>query len=614
MKRILFIILLVGITANLAAGEERVAIASPGGKVKASFFIEGGRLKYSMTLNGHPVLAPSPLGIVIDGNDLGEKVKIVAAATNSFEETYATRGVHATAVNHYNQLDIELMHTKSAQPWTLQIRAYDDGLAYRYLFVGRPDSQRKIHGEVSGWRFPDGSKVWLQPYRVQYENVYAKHDIETLAVSTEISPPVTVLLPQAGYALATEGNLVNYSGMSLKVTDKNLLSAQFKGDPEGWEQPGDIRSPWRLTVAVENLNELVNTDLITNVCPPVSELLQQADWIDPSVVAWQWWSAGAPKLEDQKWWIDKTAELGLEYYLIDDGWRFWETDDKGCWELLEGVVDYARSRNVNILIWTHNRYVTEPINRWALMTMAKRIGVKGFKLDFMDSESRDMINWYDDTLRDAARLQLMVNFHGACKPTGRSRHWPNEMTREGVRGLEHNMWGKLPARHYAALPFTRFVAGHADFTPITFDRLRARGTTFAFQVATAFIYTSPQLHLADRLDRYLESPALPLIKALKSTWDETIVLEGSEIGTLAAFARRSGSDWFAAAINAGRKTEYTLDLNFLPPGRFHAFIAKDDPQNQPQVLIEETEVSAADKKTIQLLQGGGFAAHFKAIP
>jgi alpha-glucosidase len=342
--------------------------------------------------------------------------------------------------------------------------------------------------------------------------------------------------------------------------------------------------------------------------------LRDADWIEPAVASWQWWSAGAPKLEDQKWWVDKTAEMGLKYYLIDDGWRSWKSPDKNPWELLEQVVEYARSRGVNILIWTDNRYVTEPVSRWAFMSMAKQTGVKGFKIDFMDSESRDMVNWYDQTLADAARLQMMVNFHGAFKPTGRSRTWPNEMTREGVRGLEYNKWDKLPLQHYASLPFTRFVAGHGDFTPVTFDPARVKGTTFAFQLATAIIYTSPQLHLADRLDRYLESPALPLIKALRSTWDKTLVLEGSRIGELAAFARQNGDDWMAAAINAGGKTAYTLDLGFLEEGRFNAFIVKDNAGKRPELVVEEVEVSAGDRITFELLEGGGFAAHFRRIP
>ncbi len=611
MKRILFTMLLALTAANLAAAQDKVDIASPGGNVAASFFMEDARLKYSIDLTGAPAVLPSPLGIIIDGNDLGDNAAIVSTSTDSFDETYPTRGVHSTAVNHYNQLNIELR--KGDQPWTLQVRAYDDGLAYRYLVPGRPDRQRKIQGEVSGWRFPDACAAWLQPYIVFYENVHSRYELADVPVNTQICLPVTVRLPTGQYCCATEADLVDYSGLSLKVTDKNLLTAQFNGDPKGWEQASDVCSPWRLTIAVENLNALVNTDLLTNLCPPPDEFLRDADWINPAVVAWQWWSVDAPKLEDQKWWVDKTAELGLRYYLIDDGWRFWKTDDKCCWELLQGVVDYARAKNVNILIWSDNRYVSDALNRWAFMSTAKRVGVKGFKFDFMNSESRDMVNWYEDTLRDAARLQLMVNFHGACKPTGRSRHWPNEMTREGIRGLEQNKWGKLPARHYAVLPFTRFIAGPADFTPITFDPVRVRGTTFAFQLATAFIYTSPQLHLADRLDRYLESPALPLIKALKSTWDQTIVLEGTQIGEFVAFARRSGRDWYVAAINAGPQIEYPLGLSFLPSGRFNAFLAKDNLQSSPELLTEEIQVTSADKLTVTIPQSGGFAVHFQPI-
>jgi alpha-glucosidase len=208
----------------------------------------------------------------------------------------------------------------------------------------------------------------------------------------------------------------------------------------------------------------------------------------------------------------------------------------------------------------------------------------------------------------------MVNFHGANKPTGESRTYPNEMTREAVRGLEFNKWSYLTRAHYAALPFTRMIAGHADFTPCTFNPEKTKGTTFTHQLATAVIYNSPVLHFADKPQRYFDSPAIEIIKKIPATWDRTIVLDDSRIGSLAAFARKKDNQWFIAVITAGKQNKnYKLKLPFLEPGKYKAVIATDVIKSPAAINVQAKTIDRSTTLDIKTNPGGGFVAYLKKI-
>jgi len=229
----------------------------------------------------------------------------------------------------------------------------------------------------------------------------------------------------------------------------------------------------------------------------------------------------------------------------------------------------------------------------------------------METESKDLIDFYEDILKEAAGFKLMVNFHGANKPTGESRTYPNEMTREGVRGLEWNKSSTLPRQFYATIPFTRYLAGHGDFTPCTFNPEFLKGTTFTMQLASVIMYTSPVMHWPDRPKLYFASPALEIIKKIPSTWDETIVLEGSKIGELAAFARRKGNEWFVAIINgSGEQRFYELDTSFLDKDLYKVIAAKDVINKSAEMNVETMMIKSGDTLPIQMNPGGGFVAHF----
>jgi alpha-glucosidase len=257
-------------------------------------------------------------------------------------------------------------------------------------------------------------------------------------------------------------------------------------------------------------------------------------------------------------------------------------------------------------MWKHSRDLQKAEARRAFFAQCRDLGVVGVKIDFLDHEAREVVDYYEAILRDAAEFHLMVDFHGANKPTGGDRTWPNELTREAIYGFEHRnagAWGP----HDATVPFTRYLAGPADFTPVVFGD-RRKETSWAHQIATAAIFTSPLLVYGGHPQTLLDNPGVEIIKSMPSVWDETIVLPGSEIGELAAFARRRGRDWFVAVVNGAGARTITIAPSFLGPGRYASLVVKDDPANAAAVRVARGRITAQDSITIELRDGGGFVA------
>jgi alpha-glucosidase len=428
--------------------------------------------------------------------------------------------------------------------------------------------------------------------------------------------PITFTLPGGGYALVTEANLLNYTDLGVQATADHSLRAYFHApsDRNGWTTDDAVVQPWRVTLLARDLNALVNSDLVRNLCPAASPELAKAKWIQPGRSSWQWWSSGDPRFEDQHQWVDWTKDLGFEYYLVDEGWRNWKADDKDNWACLREVCDYAKSRGVKIWIWVHSNEVPNAARRTNLLDHAVALGVVGVKIDFEPEANVRWVNWYDETLRDAAARKLMIDFHGANKPIGRERTWPNEMTRESIRGHEYHILRyrrTLPPQHDCTLPFTRYVIGPGDYTPTVFNPKELRGYTWSRELAQAIVFTSPFLCYADHPTNYLNNAALDVMRAIPSVWDETIVLPGSDIGKCAAFARRSGKTWFIGVINGPDATTLDLPLNFLGRGQYKMIQLGDAPDRDDAWQREEKSAKRGDVVHLALRRGGGCVIELK---
>ena len=299
--------------------------------------------------------------------------------------------------------------------------------------------------------------------------------------------------------------------------------------------------------------------------------------------------------------------MGFEYNVLEGFWTRWSDEE------LHDVVADARRYNVGLFLWVHSKKLRDPAARTEMFDRCKAAGAAGLKIDFFDHEHKEVIDLYQAILRETAEHHLLVNFHGANKPTGESRTWPNELTREAVRGMEASKLADR-ATHDATLPFTRYLAGPADYTPMLFSDRRGN-TTWTHQIATAVVFTSPLITFAAHPQKIVDHPACNLIKLIPASWDETLVLPLSEIGESAILARRTGDDWFVAAVNgaAGKKVE--LPLSFLKPGVDYSAMTARDVSSDPATLefSDRVTLTAAQKLAFDCAPGGGFVARLAPV-
>lgn len=430
----------------------------------------------------------------------------------------------------------------------LETRIYNHGFAYRYLVPQKGRS--RVQGESGSWSLPAGSTVWFQDNVFYYEGLHYARPLAQLG-TTRIGPPVTFQTPGKIYASITEAALYKYSGMSLQSDGKGSLHAAFINDPKGWMADDTIVSPWRVTTISDDLNGLVNADLVSQLNPPPPQELATASWIKPGRALWSYFEHGNVTTMDlERLYINKAADLGFEYNMVDAGW---ESSWAHPMDSLRALVEYGAQRKIGIWVWKAYSSLKDTVARRQCFAALKSAGVAGVKIDFIDQEGIDQVQFYESALRDAASAGLMVNFHGANKPTGYNRTWPNELTREAVYGQEWVTFNPQGPANNCILPFTRFLAGPADYTPGVFDSKRAYGTSRTHQLALQIIFNSPLSCWPSDPDLYLASPALPLIKSIPTTWDQTLVLPFSRIGEIAGFARRKGNQWLIGVINAGQE-------------------------------------------------------------
>lgn len=598
-----------------------VTVESPNSQIKFDLSLRSeNRAAYRVTLKGRPVVELSRLGILVDGVNLGDGANVAGLERTRHDDRYRTRGVHSTAIDRYNAATIALIHPPSGIRYSIDIRVFDDGVAFRYV-VPATGNPTRVPDEATGFNFPPRSVIWYHDLDGHYEGVHEKKDIEDVPEGDWAAPPVTAQLPDGlGYASITEAGLKDYAGMVLQTDRRGGLAARLAHaapasypyrlrypalDVRRLEIPasitGTITTPWRVILAGPDLNTLVNSDIISNLsAPPDPALFPQGldtPWLKPGRAVWRYLDGGENTFDGIKDFSDMAGKLGFEYQVVEGLWRRWADDQ------LRDLVSYSRERKVGILLWVHSRDIQGRDARRALFQRLHGFGVAGVKIDFLDHEAKEVIDLYQAILRDAAEFQLLVDFHGANKPAGESRTWPNEMTREGVYGLEHR--AQTWARHNTTIPFTRYLAGHGDYTPVVFGD-RRRETSWPHQLATAAIFTSPLLVYGANPKSLLENPAVELIKALPSTWDETTVLPGSGIGELAAFARRKGDEWFVCVLNGPEPRTLRVNLKFLGPRSYTAMLVRDDPDNAASERIDRATLTRQGSLAITLRPGGGF--------
>jgi alpha-glucosidase len=645
--RTVFLAVSFGFTTDALSQPDTHRLQSPDKRTEVSIGLED-RLTIAVTFQGQPILSPSHISLTLDGKAIMGLVPVVErASTESVRETIRppVAEKRRTIPDVYNQLTLRL-----AGGFSLIVRAYDDGIAYRFrtalpgeVTVKSEELQIHLSPRDSVW-FPEETS-----FLSHSERLYALLAVKDIA-DTQMCCLPAVVSTQGGIKLAiTESDLRDYPGLYLRGIGggEPTLCAVLPAYPEqeqavndrtvkvGKRAPYLARTqgtrdfPWRVFAIAQNDGDLIGNDIVYRLGSP--NVLKETSWIRPGKVAWDWWNANniygvnfksGINTQTYKNYIDFASRFKIEYVIFDEGWS--KPSDLFAVNPamdMEALFAYAKQKNVGIILWVtwkalDNRMV-EALDRFAGW------GAKGVKVDFMQRDDQKMVNYYERVAQECAVRHLMVDFHGSYKPTGLSRTYPNALTREGVRGLEWNKWSAdITPQHDVTLPFTRMFAGPMDFTPGAmvnaakgnfqpiFSQPMSQGTR-CHQLAMYIVYESPLQMLADCPSRYVREPeVMEFLTRVPTTWDETRVLNGL-IGQYVTVARKKGDTWYIGSMTNWTPREIVLDLTFLEKGTYEV-VAYEDGINADRYGSDfsrkKITIASPGPLQIQLAPGGGWAA------
>jgi alpha-glucosidase len=563
---------------------------------------DAGSVTLSVSRNGQTVLEPSPLGILTEQTDLTSRLEYLGRTDREVVEKYST------TVGKRRDRDVEMTESRFAFEGAggarldLVVRASHDGIAYRYAL-------RKDYGsvlsEASAFNVPVDARAWLARWRRDYENQFIEYDASE-APAADFQMPALFGVGDS-YLLLAESDLDGrYTGPQLiHESGTGTYRIRFPWDTEV-QVDGPLATPWRAMITGD-LATIAESTMVDDLAPPSK--VSDTSWIRPGNVLWTWLAGGraaGQSLEIQKGYVDYAAARGWPYVAVDAGWYFlpdqWDVTDPN-WQTnswIPDLVEYAQARGVDIIVWIHFRDLDTAEERAEWLPTLHEWGVKGVKIDFMDSESQERLRWYDQILPATAANHLLVNFHGSNVPKGIHRTWPHVMTMEGVHGGEKST---LTTSHITALPFTRNVIGSMDYTPMAFHR-SSRPTSDAHELALSVIFESGLQNLAGTPESYNARPeAVRFLEQVPTVWDETRLLSGRPADH-AVFARRSGTRWFIGAGVSGPARTLNVPLD-LPNDRWLVEVVRDGAGG---LVREQRIMDAGDTLSVDVVAEGGFAA------
>ncbi len=607
----LFYGLMTLLSAVLTAFEEKPIqpeIRSPNGQIV--FRLEegpDGNWCYDLYYGKVPVLMNSPLGLVTDTVDFSSGgVKLAGENRRHVQETYRIGGAQTEPYSvRANEWTVDF--AKNNAVMQLQIRAYDDGIAFRYVIPGT--GRQVVLGEESGFRLPPDAIGWLADYVPHYEAVYEPHAIREIGEGPYMMPALFSAEDNRFWALITEASVFNSGGgfpASQLVGNQRqdgLLELAFPDEQQGRAVAnGPLRTPWRAVIVGDGPGAIVESNLVYSLNPP-PERDADISWIRPGRAVWSYWSEDVDeKLEDQMRYVDFASRMGWEYVTVDSKWERRE---------IQSLIPYAAGKNVGVIIWVHSRDLDTQDKLDRLLPEWKSWGVAGLKVDFFENDNADTMKSYERIARKAFEQGLILDFHGSTKPSGENRTWPNILALEAVRGAEWQIEGKPQvAAHEATLPFTRGVIGPMDYTPVTLSQAEGM-TTFANQLALSVLFESHLQHFADNVNVYAHWIGRHFLKAVPAVWDELRFVEGYP-GEYVTLARRNGETWFVGSVSTDAR-EAVIPLSFLGTGRYTATIFQDGDEDW-KIDASSRTVTREETLRIPLRENGGLAIHLSRVP
>ena len=659
MHRLMTFIAAALIAIGAMAAPKTYDLVSPDGRLKVEIKTGNG-ICYTLQHDSDVLLEDSYLGLYLtDGTSFGENAKVTGTSRRSVCEIYKTVLYKKAAVeDSFNELTLKFKN------FHLIFRAYDDGMAYR--FVSRMKKPFTVKDELASFNFAEDWNMWAayvcqhtetleSQYYNSFENQYSYTPVSEWNKNRMAFLPLMVDGPHGKKIVITEADLMNYPGMYLYNGDGGSdIAARFAGYPDEVKQGGhnnlqmEVQSrkpfiaecraaeafPWRIIAVSENDLQMADNDMVYRLATPADP---EADWswVKPGKVAWDWWNAWNIRGVDfvsginndtYKHYIDFASANGIEYVILDEGWSV-----NGAADLfqvvpeidLEMLVAYAAERNVGLILWAGYWAFDRDMEK--VCEHYSKMGIKGFKIDFMDRDDQYMVDFHHRAAGTAAKYHMMVDFHGTYKPTGLHRTYPNVVNYEGVHGLEQMKWSPASVdqvTYDVTVPYIRMMAGPMDYTqgamrnatrsnyhPVN-DEPMSQGTRCR-QLAEYVIFDSPLNMLCDSPSNYMkETECLEFIAEIPTVWDETRGLSG-KVGEYIAMARRSGDTWYVGGMTDWNARELTLDLSFLPEGDHEVVIYRDGAnayRAASDYKKETIKLPADGKLTVHMAPGGGFAA------
>ena len=641
MKKIMLLLLVFAVcistTAQTVLENTRSQLVSPNGKHVFEFyqkqFADGTKqMYYTLSYDGKSVIEESELGILIENqlfesalaipNEQNiklwcENLTFVKSQKNTVDNTWKpVYGERNVVRDHYNELDLEFRKGVKAEGdvyvqdqrlhYTMNVivRAYDEGVAFRYFF---PEATNglflHITGEQTQFTLPEGTMAY---YARWAQGPYSLLPLKNW--TDECERPLTMKLPNGLTVSLAEAQMVDYSRTKFRLCDKkaNTLRASMYDCADVITPYG---TPWRVIMVGEKATDLIaNNDIILNLNP--ENKIENISWIKPGKVI----RVASLTQADAIKCIDFAAERGLQYIHLDSGWygpeKLMATDatstDKNKDFDIPALVAYAAEKGIGLWVYVNQRALYQQLDE--ILPQYRDWGIKGIKFGFVQIGNQKWSTWLHDAVKKCAEYGIMVDIHDEYRPTGFSRTYPNLLTQEGIRGNE-----EMPnATHNVILPFTRFIAGAADYT-ICYYNNRIK-TTRAHQLAMAAIYYSPLqfLYWYDNPKMYNGEPEIEFFDKVKTVWDDTKALDG-EIGEFVTIARRSGEEWFLGTMTNNDARKVSTSLNFLTPNqKYVANIYTDDDNMSTKTKVRVTRLIVDNKSIMQfhLKESGGCAVHF----
>lgn len=658
--KIVLVLQIVLFTSVSIAQTKSVTVTSPDGKIEMALET-GSEIRWSVKHEKTEVIKPSAISLTLDkGVVLGANPKISSIKRATVNSSFSTPFYKKSKVlDHYNQVTVQFKGD-----YGLILRAYNDGAAYRFFTTKR--GMITVMSEDACFNFADDYKAFVpyvrdlrenDMYSSAFEAMYDEIHLSKFVKDSLAISPLLVEIGDGKKAVITEADLQDYPGLFLTINSDNRkgLKGKFAHFPVnerlgGYNKmnymvtsrapfiartSGTRSFPWRTVVVSSNDKELANNDMVQKLSAPSK--IADVSWIKPGKVAWDWWNdwniskvdfkAGI-NTETYKYYIDFAAKNNIDYVILDEGW----SEENDMLKIspkinLEEIISYAKQKNVGVFLWATwyaiNQVLDNAFSKYSVM------GVKGFKIDFIDRDDQKMVKSLHNIAKKAADYKLLIDYHGMYKPAGMQRTYPNVLNFEGVKGLENVKWtanDDLP-RYETSIPFIRMLSGPMDYTPGAMrnatradfrpsNSLPMSQGTRSHQLAMYIVFEAPFQMMCDNPTAYMkEQESTDFISKMPVTFDETIALDG-KIGEYVAIARKKGNTWYAGGLTNWSQRDMTFDLSFLEKGSYMAEVFKDGVNAEKDATDYKrytVKVNPEDKMTLHLAPGGGFAIRFDPI-